>query len=183
MNQHDVIARDKQRIRFAAGLSFCFVLAIWLVWIFENILGVKFSGLGIFPRQMSGLTGVVLAPFLHDSLRHIVSNTAPAFILGSAMLYAYPKAARIALPVVFFGSGIGVWLIGRASIHIGASGVVHGMLFFLAVVGIIRRDRLAIAIALAVLYGLGDCTGPARCVMGSASVRCRARCCHGLGTE
>lgn len=155
MDHKSTIAQDRKLIRDAARLSLCFVAAIWLVWLLENLVGVKFSSLGIFPRDLSGLIGIPLAPFLHDSLRHIVSNTAPAFILGTALLYAYPKAARIALPVFFIGSGIGVWIIGRASIHIGASGVVHGMMFFLFVIGIIRRDRLAIAVALAVLFLYG----------------------------
>ncbi len=155
MDQRTVIAQDKQRIRKAAMLSLGFVVVIWTVWIVENILGIKFSALGIYPRELFGLIGVALAPFLHDSLRHIASNTAPAFVLGTALLYSYPKAARIVLPVFFIGSGLGVWLIGRASIHIGASGVVHGMMFFLFVIGIIRRDRLAIAVALAVLFLYG----------------------------
>lgn len=150
------IEQDRARIRRAIKITVSFVAVIWAVWIFENLIGVRFSASGIFPRHLFGLIGIPLAPFLHDSLKHIVSNTAPALVLGTALLYTYPKAARLALPVIYIGSGIGVWIFGRASIHIGASGVVQGMMFFLFVIGILRRDRLSIAIALMVLFLYGS---------------------------
>jgi membrane associated rhomboid family serine protease len=56
---------------------------------------------------------------------------------------------------VWLGSGLGVWLFARGSYHIGASGLAHGLMFFVFVSGILRRDRLSIALSLIVflLYG------------------------------
>ena len=71
------------------------------------------------------------------------------------MLYGYPRAARIAVPSIYVGSGLGVWLFGRASYHIGASGLAHGMMFFVFVMGILRWDRQAIALALLVFFLYG----------------------------
>ena len=70
-------------------------------------------------------------------------------------MYGYPRAARPALALVYIGSGIGVWLFARHSYHFGASGLTHGVMFFVFTTGILRRDKLSIALALIVflLYG------------------------------
>jgi len=142
MTSQHLIAEDAKRLRVAAKAALAFVLVICAVWTIEQILGLEFAVFGILPRNPFGLIGIPLAPLIHDSLRHIASNIAPAFVLGTALLYAYPKASRLALPVIYVGSGLGVWLFARdSSVHIGASGVVHGMMFFLFIIGILRRDR------------------------------------------
>ena len=71
------------------------------------------------------------------------------------MLHLYPDAARVVLPAVYVGPGIAVWLFGRPSLHLGASGLVYGLVGYIFVAGVIRRDRRAIAAALLVsfLYG------------------------------
>ena len=76
-------------------------------------------------------------------------------ILGTTLLYGYPKAARIVIPVLFLGTGLGVWLFARKAYHVGASGLTFGMLFFVFTIGVLRWDRRAIALALVVflLYG------------------------------
>jgi membrane associated rhomboid family serine protease len=45
------------------------------------------------------------------------------------------------LITVWLLSGIGVWLFGRESYHIGASGLTHGVFFYLFVVSIFRREN------------------------------------------
>ena len=52
-------------------------------------------------------------------------------LLGTLLLYAYPRSARIVIPSVYLGSGLGVWLFARSAYHIGASGLVFGLLTFL----------------------------------------------------
>ncbi len=60
------------------------------------------------------------------------------------------------MPAICMGSGLGVWLFARSSYHIGASGLNYGMMFFLFVSGILRRDRLSIAISLIVFFLYGS---------------------------
>jgi membrane associated rhomboid family serine protease len=50
---------------------------------------------------------------------------------------------------------LGVWLFGRASYHIGASGLTFGMMFFVFVVGALRWERRAIALSCAVFFLYG----------------------------
>jgi membrane associated rhomboid family serine protease len=57
-------------------------------------------------------------------------NSLPLILLGTALLYGYPKSARIVLPTLFLGTGLGIWLFGRESYHIGASGLTFGMMYF-----------------------------------------------------
>jgi membrane associated rhomboid family serine protease len=101
------------------------------------------------------LGGVLLAPLLHGSLTHLLANTPPILVLGTVLLYGYPRASPIVLPVVYLGSGLGVWLFARPGWHLGASGLTFGVLFFVFTVGVLRWDRRSIALALVVflLYG------------------------------
>ena len=76
-------------------------------------------------------------------------------ILGTAFLYFYPRSAAAGLSVIYLGTGLLVWLFARNSIHIGASGLIYGMMFFLFLVGILRRDRPSIAVSLIVFFMYG----------------------------
>ena len=71
------------------------------------------------------------------------------------MLFLYPNSSLRSLPVIWLGSGILAWIIGRPSNHIGASGIIYGMLAFVFVSGVLRRDMRSIAVAFMVwfLYG------------------------------
>ena len=71
------------------------------------------------------------------------------------MLHLYPDSARIVLPAVYFGPGIAVWLLGRDSIHIGASGLVYGFVSYVFVAGLLRGDRRAVAASLLVSFMYG----------------------------
>ncbi len=132
-----------------------FAAVLWAVKISEELLGLELATYGIYPRRLSGLVGILTAPFIHGSVAHLLSNTAPIIILGAALLYGYPKSARIALPVLFFGAGLGVWLFARESYHIGASGLAFGMMFFVFAIGVVRWDRRAIALSLIVFFLYG----------------------------
>ncbi len=128
----------------AAGL----VAGIWLAWLGAFALGWDMDVLGIRPRDPYALIGILTAPFVHASFEHLMSNTLPLGLLAALMLYAYPRATRYALPLIWIVSGLGVWLWARASVHVGISGIVHGLMFFLFTIGLVRRDRLGVAIAL-----------------------------------
>lgn len=151
-----VVDADRKRMRRALLASTAFVALLWLVWIID--LGLEFSliNLGVYPRDPGGLPGILFSPLIHGSLGHLISNSLPTLVLGVAFLYAYPKAATVVLPVLYVGTGIFVWLFARANFHVGASGISHGMMFFLFVIGVLRRDRLAMAISMGVFFLYGS---------------------------
>jgi len=140
--------------RIAAGVA-GFVVFIWIVHIVALVAGLNLAPLGIRPHVAAGLSGIVTAPLVHGSWGHLISNTLPLLILGTAVIYHTPRAARIAIPVIWLGAGLGVWLFARESIHIGASGLTYGMLFYLLFIGFLRRDRQSLALTLLVFFLYG----------------------------
>lgn len=150
------VARDRERIRYAAIGAFALTAGLWLLWLATWLLGWPLDDLGIRPRAASGLLGILTAPLAHASFAHLMSNTLPITVLTTLTLYCYPRATRLALPLIWLLSGLGVWLFARDSVHVGASGVANGLMMFLFLAGLLRRDRLAVAISLVVFFLYGS---------------------------
>ncbi|HEY8010460.1 MAG TPA: rhomboid family intramembrane serine protease [Rudaea sp.] len=149
------VQRDRKRVFYALLGAAGLVAGIWLAWLGAFALGWDMDALGIRPRDPHGLVGILTAPLVHASFEHLMSNTLPLGLLAALTLYAYPRASRVALPLIWLGSGLGVWLWARSSVHVGISGITHGLMFFLFVIGLVRRDRLGVAIALLVFFLYG----------------------------
>ncbi len=143
-------------LRSAFAVAVSFSLLLWLIKLVEFLGGLDFSQFGIYPRQLDGLPGILLAPFIHGSFAHLFANTAPIIVIGTMLLYGYPRSAKVLLPVVYLGGGSAVWLFARDAYHIGASGLTFGMLFFVFTVGALRWERRAIAISLVVFFLYGS---------------------------
>ncbi len=141
--------------RLAIKIALGFVALIWLVQLLNSGLDLGLERFGVRPRQLGGLPGVLVAPLLHSGFSHLTANSLPLLVLGAGMLYLYPNSALKVIPAVYLGPGVAVWLFGRASVHIGASGLVYGLVSYVFVAGVIRRDRRAVAASLLVyfLYG------------------------------
>ena len=89
---------------------------------------------------------MLTAPLLHGSVAHVLANTTALLLLGTLAGTVYPKASLRALPLLWLGAGLGAWLLGQpGSHHLGASGVTHGLAFLVFVLGLLRRDKAAIA--------------------------------------
>ncbi|NOX18175.1 MAG: rhomboid family intramembrane serine protease [Chlorobi bacterium] len=132
-----------------------FLALIWAIKIFEVAFDFKLVFLGLYPHKTSGLIGIFTAPLIHGGFNHLFSNSLPILILGTTILYFYPKSAKAVIAGVYLLPGIFVWFFGRESYHIGASGMIYGFVTFLFFSGVIKRDRRSIAISLIVtfLYG------------------------------
>lgn len=153
LKQH--AAADRRRFWRAVLASLAFVALLWWIKMIELWLGADFAAIAIRPRDALGLVGILTAPLLHGSVDHLLSNTLPFLILGSLAGWVYPRSALRTVLLVWIGSGVFVWLFGRPSMHLGASGVNHGLLLFLFVMGIIRRDRPAVAAAMIAFFLYG----------------------------
>lgn len=147
--------RDVRAFRRALLASVIFTGGLWWIKILEDAMGRPLSSLGVLPGQWIGLIGVVTAPLIHGSYSHLLANSPPLLILGTLSLYTYPKASRWAIPMIWILSGLGTWFIGRHFSHLGASGLAHGLMFFVFVLGILRWEPRSIATALVafLLYG------------------------------
>jgi membrane associated rhomboid family serine protease len=107
-----------------------FVAAIWLVHIAQSTLDLDLGDWGIYPRMLSGLSGMLFAPFLHGSWGHLAANTVPFFALSLSVFYFYPRVATRSMILMYFLSGLLVWIFANSGYHIGASYVVYAMLSF-----------------------------------------------------
>ncbi|MGB5930815.1 MAG: rhomboid family intramembrane serine protease [Cyclobacteriaceae bacterium] len=132
------------------------VFIMWLVFFIETILNMDFGFLGILPRTETGLIGIITSPVVHGNYLHLMSNTLPILVLGTSLYFFYDRiASRVFLSCYFF-TGLLVWIFaGGNSIHIGASGVVYGIAFFLTFFGLFRKDFKSILISLITLFSYG----------------------------
>ena len=132
-----------------------FVLLMWSVKLFELAFNANLYNLGVFPLAASGLVGIFTAPLVHGSIEHVLGNTLPVLLLGSMLIYGYPKSRWWVLLIVWFASGLGVWGFARESFHIGASGLTHGVFFFLVLAGILRHDSRSSALLMIAFFMYG----------------------------
>ncbi len=149
------MTEEKKKLLPSIIMPLSFILLLWLIQLAQELLNINLVTLGVYPRRISGLIGIVTAPLIHAGFGHLFSNTLPLLFLGSGMLYFYPNSALKIFGLVYFVPGIFVWIFARPAYHIGASGMVYGFVSFLFFSGLIRRDTRSIALALIVtfLYG------------------------------
>jgi len=133
-----------------------FVALLWLIKMLETLCNLNFLSFGLYPQTLAGLFGIFSAPLIHSSWTHLLSNTPPLLVLGTLLCYGYPKSSYKAFIWLYLCSGASTWLCARESYHIGASGLTHGLMFFLFTVGILRRDNLSIAFALIAFFLYGS---------------------------
>ncbi len=152
---HTGSERARANFRLAVKMALGFVALIWLIQLLDWALDLEPADFGVRPRQLAGLPGIFFAPLVHGGFAHLLANSPPLLVLGTAMLYLYPSAAVSVLPAVYLGTGVAVWLFARGSAHVGASGLIYGLVSYIFVAGLIRRDRRAIAASLLVCFMYG----------------------------
>ncbi len=145
---------DRTRLLRALRASLAFVLLLAVVFSAQQSL--DWRPFAVIPQTAAGLLGLLTAPLLHGSPGHLGANAVSLLLLGTLAGSVYPRATLRALPLVWIGSGLGAWLLGAAgSHHLGASGLGHGLLFLVFVLGLLRRDRASIAAAMIALFLYG----------------------------
>ncbi len=136
-------------------------LLVGLIWSFHSINlsnpQLELYKLGILPRSLKGLIGIITSPLIHstDSFSHIINNTPPLFVLLSLVYITFKNKTFKILAFIWFALGLWVWISARENYHIGASGVVYGLAFFLFFSGAFRKNKqmMGISLLVAFLYG------------------------------
>src|SRR5688572_10103657 len=117
-----------------------FIGAIWLV---EAVDRVAFAGrlqyFGILPRTEQGLSGILLAPLLHGEVDHLIANTGGLLMFGGLVMLRSEAHFWTVTVIGALASGIGTWLLARAGIHIGASGMIFAYFGYLLFTGLFER--------------------------------------------
>lgn len=138
-------------------LPMLFVLLLWLVFWYELKFNHSLSHFGIYPREVFGLKGIFFSPFLHGDLEHLANNSVALLVLLPLLRYFYKEQTFVVLLLGVLFSGLGTWLLGRPSYHIGASGLIYALVSFIFFKGIFTKyfRLVALSFMIVILYGGG----------------------------
>jgi len=128
------------------------VFIMWLVFTVGKFFHLNLTIFGILPREPIGLIGIFTAPLIHGNALHIISNTIPLLVLGGVLYFFYEDLAPKVFVSCYFITNILVWIIGRKSLHIGASGLVYGIASFLIFYGFFKKDLKSLIISIIILF-------------------------------
>ena len=141
------------RRSFLPGLLFAGLM--WLVFVPAFFLDLELGHYGLYPRQVSGLMGIVTAPLLHADWAHLLSNTFPLILLSAIVFYNFPLRSGLIVALLYLFSGLLAWFMARPAYHIGASGVVYSLASFVFFSGMFRRDRTSVVFSVVIVFLYG----------------------------
>lgn len=150
--------------------------AMWAVYILDLVLPGNLASWGVVPRTLGGLVGIPASPFLHASFGHILGNTIPLVVVLILLAGSRSRTFETVAEVALLGGAL-LWIFGRNGtptepiVHVGASGLVYGLIAFLIVAGFRERHfvSLAVAIIVAVMYGTTLLSGVLPSMRGNVS--------------
>jgi len=144
----------KQAIRF----PLLFVGFMWLVHIIKVFGHFDWNRYGVHPREIDGLLGIILSPLLHSSFQHLFSNSIPLFLMMTLIMLFYPRVAKLSFFTIYILTGVSVWFLARSVYnthplyHIGASGVVYGLISFVFWSGVFRKNFRSIILSVVIVF-------------------------------
>lgn len=144
-------AQQARRFRDSITIAIGLTAIMWMIKFVELGFDIRLYRWGIYPRVIDGLKGIFFSPFLHSGWAHLLSNTGPFLFLITILFYFYRTIATPVLILLYTLTGMSVWLFANNSYHIGASGVVYGLVSFVMFSGLFRRNRQAITLSLVIL--------------------------------
>ena len=147
--------QDLQDVIFAIACPLSFEILLWIVYFIGQNTSFNLALLGIHPLDFKGLIGIITAPVIHLDFDHILSNSTSFFVIAFGLCILYKRKAISVFFFIYVLSGLWGWFLARGGYHIGASGLIYGMYFFLVMSAFIKRERKTIAFALLItfLYG------------------------------
>jgi membrane associated rhomboid family serine protease len=135
--------------------SFLMIAGLWAIHFVNLATGMRLSYLGIYPRHLIGLIGIIFSPFLHGSITHLFFNSIPLFVLICFVLVGGIHKFIYITAMITLISGFGVWLMGRRAIHIGASSLVMGYWGYLLVDAIRNPNTMSVMLGVVCVYYFG----------------------------
>jgi membrane associated rhomboid family serine protease len=140
--------------RELAGIA-VFVGVIWAVFIVNwLVFPIDFNSFGLRPRTLFGAVGIVTMPFLHADWGHLLSNTIPLLVLLALLVGSKARSWETVIEIVLLGGAL-LWIFGRPATHVGASGLIFGLVAFLIVSGLLERRIIPLIVSLIVGFFYG----------------------------
>ena len=135
---------------------FLFVAFLWIIKGIEIYYQLHFSKYGLLPRNIDTLTSVISFPFIHGDWDHLISNSAGLLVLGFLLFTFHREIAYRVVAQIWLLHGLWLWLGGRATYHIGASGIIYGLAAFLFFTGVFKKEKSTMTISLLVVFLYGS---------------------------
>lgn len=144
--------------RAAGGFEVLALLigAMWVSEIVDTMLNNQLDQYGIIARELRGLPGIVLAPFLHLGFGHLIANTIPLAMLGALIAFGGARRLFSVTVIVVLLGGFGTWLLSPPnSVTIGASGLVFGYAGYLVSRALFTRrfGQFVLGVAVVLIWG------------------------------
>lgn len=148
-----------QNIITSIQYNYIFVLKLigilWAIQVINFILGYRLNFLGIYPRNIFGLPGIICSPFLHGNFNHLFFNSIPLFVLINLVLFnGHAEFYYISIIIILI-SGSALWLFGRKAIHIGSSTLIMGYFGYLLINAYHQPTMVTVLLAAVCIYYFG----------------------------
>lgn len=146
---------ELRRIFLSIVIPLFFIFILYMIKIMEVGMEWDFTRLGVYPMEKKGVFGIFAHPLVHSSFKHLFANTIPLLFLLWCLFYFYKDLSALIFFFVWIAGGIFTFIIGKPGWHVGASGLIYGLAFYLFFSGILRKHIPLIAISLLItfLYG------------------------------
>ena len=146
---------EQRKLLRAVTVPFFLVVIMIMMHLLHTGFGATWE-LGVRPRSMAHFWGIATHVLQHGDFKHLLYNILPILFLASLVRYLFWDYRYRLLLWMWFIQGSLLWLIGREnSHHIGASGLVYGLVFFTFMLGILIpiRSMRALSLLMVFLYG------------------------------
>ncbi len=150
------LSEFKRQFLHAIFIPTIISIILVLSFVLEKGMGWDLHTLGVYPLRIEKISGIFTLVFVHADWSHLANNIVSFMLLATCLSFFYRKIALKVLLVSYVSSGFMLWLIGRDSWHIGVSGLIYSLAFFLFFSGIIRKHVPLIAISFIVAFSYGS---------------------------
>lgn len=147
---------EKRHFFYSLLIPLSLGLLMVLSFILEKGMGWDFHSAAVFPRRTENLWGIFTVIFIHADWEHLANNVISFVLLSSLLYFFYTPIATKVFIISYLISGAVLWVIGRESWHVGASGLIYSLAFFLFFSGVFRRHIPLIAISLIIAFVYGS---------------------------
>ena len=156
MSQEIIPFSTKRQFIHAIFIPVIIGIMMILSFVLEKGMDWDFHTAGVYPRRIENIWGIFTLVFVHADWSHLTNNIISFLLLSSFLYFFYKELASKVMLISYVSSGFILWIIGRDSWHVGASGWIYSLAFFLFFSGLIRKHIPLIAISLIVAFIYGS---------------------------
>lgn len=152
--------KSKSSPGFSQALLYPLILSLmmWVVYKLDVNYRLNLYEYGVFPRTTNGLLGIITTPLIHDTsgYNHIFENTIALLFFGTFLYFFYHKIASRIILFSWLMTQFMVWLMAKPVYHVGMSGVIYGLAFFLITGSIIRKNKQLTGVLFLIIFLYGS---------------------------